>query len=109
MIKMEYEEFIKAIKKQRIEKGISQQRLASALGLTRQQICNIENGRSDMKMTTYLGLCKILDVAPESLLSSPQLDTERTLLIKQIENLPERKFRLIEDLLLLINATPQDL
>lgn len=49
-------------------KGLTQEQLANAAGVSRPQIANIESGRSDMPTETLLRFAKALGVRPAELL-----------------------------------------
>lgn len=57
-----------AIARRRRELGLSQAALASAIGLTRTSISNIEKGRQKMLLHTFLDIATALAVPPEKLL-----------------------------------------
>ncbi len=58
------------IKKERINKHISQQRLAESVYLTRTSINNIEHGRQKILLDTFCRISSILEVTPADLLPS---------------------------------------
>ena len=52
----------KLIKEKRIEKGLTQQELANAIGITRNYISDIENGRYTPSLKTAIKLASYLDL-----------------------------------------------
>jgi transcriptional regulator with XRE-family HTH domain len=52
----------------RRRRGVSQERLAFAAGLTRDTIGKLENGRRQPRLATILILCEVLRVEPNELL-----------------------------------------
>ncbi|WBB94259.1 helix-turn-helix transcriptional regulator [Verrucosispora sp. WMMC514] len=52
----------------RAERGLTQQQLADAIGLTRTSVTNIEAGRQETLATTLVRLATALDVVPGALL-----------------------------------------
>lgn len=50
------------IKEKRIEKGLTQQELANAIGITRNYISDIENGRYTPSLKTTIKLASYLDL-----------------------------------------------
>lgn len=52
----------KLIKEKRIEKGLTQQELANAIGITRNYISDIENGRYTPSLKTTIKLASYLDL-----------------------------------------------
>lgn len=57
-----------AIKKARKVRGLTQSDLASAVGLTRTSISNIETGRQKLLLHTFYEIARALDVDPVQLL-----------------------------------------
>ena len=81
----------KTIEKMRKEKGISQEKLAEKLGITRQTLSNYENGITSPDLEQSKRLCDILDMSLDELvgnnetISSKVNSTER-LVKKQNKN-----------------------
>ncbi len=80
-----FEEIGKMIKARRIQRNISQEQLASMYGLSRYTLVDIENGKSDPKLSTVLKLTQALgfrvalvpsEVAASPLDSLPEVDSD---------------------------------
>ena len=56
------------IKRQRIQKGLSQEELAQKLFVTRQTVSNYETGKSNPDLDTLIKLSEILETDVETLL-----------------------------------------
>ncbi|ROO82630.1 DNA-binding XRE family transcriptional regulator [Actinocorallia herbida] len=57
-----------AIRTHRKNRKLTQDGLAAAAGLSRQSVSNIEVGRQDLSLTTFLAIADALDLAPSLLL-----------------------------------------
>ena len=58
----------KNIRKQRIKKGYTQEKLADELGISLKYISRIESGASGIKISTLAEICKLLNVEADKLL-----------------------------------------
>lgn len=58
----------KNIRKQRIKKGYTQEKLAERLEISERYIARIERGESGLKISTLVKICKILDIEADKLL-----------------------------------------
>jgi transcriptional regulator with XRE-family HTH domain len=88
-----YVETGRRIAKQRRERGVTQEDLALAIGLTRTSVTNIERGRQKLLLHTLADIAAKLDTSLASLL--PEGDTPSTESFdKVVKSLPEpeRKF-----------------
>ena len=56
-----------ALNELRSKLNISQGELAKAMGVSRQQVGNIENGRSEMSMESLYRICETFNVTPNEL------------------------------------------
>ncbi len=56
------------IKRERKNKGLSQQELGDLLGVSKVSICGYEKGTRTPTMETFLDLLRVLDVTPDYLL-----------------------------------------
>lgn len=56
------------LKEHRMERGMTQEFVAEALGVSRQAVSKWESGRSDPSTTNLLALAKLFGVPPEELL-----------------------------------------
>lgn len=52
----------------RLERSLTQERLAENAGLSKQFVCNLECGRAIPSLSTVLSLCNALSVTPNDLL-----------------------------------------
>lgn len=50
------------LKSARVKKGLLQEDVANALGVTRQHFSNLERNPSNMKLKTYIALAELYDV-----------------------------------------------
>ena len=67
-----YKEFGQLLRDARKTAGMSQADLASAIGLTRTSISNIEKGRQKVVLYTFATILKVLAKRPEELLPPPR-------------------------------------
>lgn len=68
MMKDEAVWFGKNLKRLRTKKGMSQGAIARSLGVGRSFITNIENGKTNLTLTTITRIAKALNVTPDKLL-----------------------------------------
>ncbi len=68
MMKDETVWFGKNLKRIRTKKGMSQGAIARSLGVGRSFITNIENGKTNLTLTTIVRIAKALGVTPDKLL-----------------------------------------
>lgn len=52
----------------RATQGLSQEKLAEGLSVSRAQLANVETGRSGMNLRTFVETCNRLGVSPDTLL-----------------------------------------
>lgn len=64
----EYQRVIKALKKARKDKGITQTQLAEALGKPQSFIAKVENGERRLDVVEFVHLARLVDVDTTSLL-----------------------------------------
>ena len=60
------------IKKFRLERNLTQERLAAMLGVSAQAVSKWESGQSDPSTTNLLALAKLFGVRPEELLQEAE-------------------------------------
>lgn len=72
---MDQEKIGKFIAKHRKEKKMTQQELASKLGVTDKSISNWENGRNMPDLSLFNPLCEILGISINELISGDEIDT----------------------------------
>lgn len=78
MNRFPYRHFGASLKKQRIEKGVSQISIATDLGYKSAQIIsNVERGMCHLPDAKIGELAKLLNVCPDMLLGLKQLDLEK--------------------------------
>lgn len=58
------EPFAQQLKKAREKKGLSQRVLSEKTGLTQSQISQIENGKVDLQLSSFIELARSLDLEP---------------------------------------------
>jgi transcriptional regulator with XRE-family HTH domain len=82
-----YAELGRQIQVKRDKAGLTQQALASLVGLSRASIANVERGKQRLMLDTYLDLAAALKVAPAELL--PDVSTSgSTKLLKLLKGRP---------------------
>ena len=62
------EKLAEKLKELRIEKGLSQREVSSALGMTRNAFTNYENGYSEPSLDNLKKICQFFDVSADYLL-----------------------------------------
>ena len=107
-LNMDYQIFLKKLKNLRKMKGISMREMGEALGVTRGQICNLENGSSALKVEDYFKICDVLEISPCTLLSN-STQREADYVFGRLSLLAERDFRIVKDLIMLMELPQQDL
>ena len=74
---MDYNIFLTKLKNARKAKKISMREIGETLGVKRGQICNIEKGRTPLRVEDYFKICERLEISPCALmLESSQKETE---------------------------------
>ena len=68
---MELKQFAARLKELRIEKGLTQPRLAELAGLTKAGIANLEQGRREPSWATVVALCAALGIDCTAFLQQP--------------------------------------
>ena len=100
----------KRIRTTRIERGITQENLASAVHVNTSHICNIENNRVKVSLVTLINISKALDVTVDYLLadqypeSSGILDKE---ILLELKNSDENTKETILKILKILNDQTQ--
>ncbi len=82
-------------------KGMTQSELATAVGLTRTSITNIEKGRQKLLVHTLLDIALSLDVECARLITFDNVDTSSTALLNIPDNVGEKDRAKIESVILL--------
>lgn len=75
------------VKKFRIEKKLTQEKLAALTGLSTQYIGNIERGNTTTSIDTLIKICNILDITPNDLLISTYSTAPNALINTIIDSL----------------------
>ncbi len=86
---MESEEIIKALKKLRDVKSISQRQIAEKLDISIGQYGHYETGHSQMSLQTFLKILGILETDPKEFFSVTPNNIDKKQLEKLIEALQE--------------------
>jgi transcriptional regulator with XRE-family HTH domain len=68
--------FGRNLKKLRLQRKLSMEKLAKLADMELSQIYRIENGKVNAKLTTIAALGKALDIEPNELLKVPNLPTD---------------------------------
>lgn len=100
-------EFGKRLRKARIDKGINQEELAGAIGLTQASISQFEKG---LRMPTPANIRKfaqILGVSEEDLAGQNQGEFEKTLLMRNIQDLSPDSLNKINEYTAMIKRDEQ--
>lgn len=77
-----YQDLGKRIKEKRLKKGFSQNGVATAIGLSRTSLTNIEKGRQNLLLHTFLDIADALQVKAKDLLpeeANPSEDMQKKL------------------------------
>ena len=106
---MEYEDFLKALRWERKQKGMSLQEMSKALGISLGKLSAFERGRTPLKVKDYLDICGVLQISPVELMGGTNLSAEQHYVADKIKNLSERDFRIIKDLIILMESQIEDL
>ncbi len=96
---MEYEKIIDQLKELRKSKKISREELADAIDVTKMTIYYIENKKTDLKLKDFLKICEVLDISPRELLDSKTPREFYNTTAEQLENLSNRDFLLVKNLI----------
>ena len=81
-----YQDFGLNIKKRRLKEGFSQQGVADSVGLSRTTLTNIESGRQNVLLHTFVDIVQALNADPKDLL--PQKSTVPQDVQKKIDSIP---------------------
>ena len=106
---MDYLYFLKRLKETRVANGFSQERMAKALGKSKQYFSLVENNKLPLKVDDYFRFCQVLNIHPATIFYGdiPRfdvLDIERNLL-----QVSDRDLRIIKDLAMLMSLDTNDL
>ena len=103
---MDYEQLLRQLKKIRQQKGISLRRLGEKLGVSGQYLSMVERGKVPLKVKDFFLLCSVLEVSPKDVIVEKK---EYQTVAERMQTLPERDFKIIKDLLLLMELSKEDL
>ena len=106
---MTYLEFLQKLKETRKKNGFSQRQLATAMHKSAQYISFVENNKTPLKVEDYLLFCDILKIHPSSLFDGVIPQGEFRFLEKKLANLSQRDFRLLKDIITLMELNEEDL
>lgn len=100
---MTYKEFCGKFKRIRKAKEITVEKMASDLKQTSKHILNIENGKTEMRISEFLGWCEYFDISPRGFFDNPH--PFKTLHHKKIcEKLEELEGKDFEMMRRIVNA-----
>ncbi|MBP3433977.1 MAG: helix-turn-helix transcriptional regulator [Clostridia bacterium] len=106
---MTYEILLQRLQKARKENRLSLRDMGKAIGKSGQQVCFLEKGKTPLKVQDYLLICEILKISPWELMKEETFRKERRTVSDRIQNLSERDFRIIKDLIMLMELKEEDL
>ncbi len=106
---MKYEAFLQELRQAREKRGISLREMGFAMGLSAQKISLLETGYSPLKMRDYFMMCDIMKMSPRELIDGEIPQGEYRSVGERLRNLPERDFRIIKDLIMLMELKNDDL
>lgn len=106
---MDYEDFLKALRRERKSKGFSLKELGKAVGISLEKMSALERGRTALKVKEYLMICDILQISPAELMGAKPLTAEQNYIADKMKNLSERDSKIVKDLILLMGLQDEDL
>lgn len=86
------------ISQKRKEKNLTQERLAEKVGVSLQTVSNIECGKKAARPENIAKICVALDVTADFILLGKKSEEDMTGIIKTISGLPEKEYRVITDI-----------
>ncbi len=86
------------ISQKRKEKNLTQERLAEKVGVSLQTVSNIECGKKAARPENIAKICVALDVTADFILLGKKSEEDMTGIIKIISVLPEKEYRVITDI-----------
>lgn len=96
---LDFEKISKRIKDTRIEKGITQEYVASVADVNTSHISNIENNRVKVSLTTLVQICKALDTTVDYILAGeyqePSTALEQNILIETKKCTPKTQEQIL--------------
>ena len=106
---MKYEVFLQELRQAREKRGISLREMGFAMGVSAQKISLLETGYSPLKMRDYFMMCDIMKMSPRELIDGDIPKGEYRTVAEKLRNLSERDFRIVKDLIILMESSPDDL
>lgn len=106
---MEYEKFLKALRQERKRKGVSLKQIGEKLEMSVSNISSFETGKCALKVKDYFAICDVLQISPRSLIEGDVSAKEQLLVADRLADLSERDFRIIKDLIMLMQLSEDDL
>ena len=106
---MNYLDFLQHLKQIRIARGFSKSALSKAMGKSASYLSLIENNKISFKMEDYLRFCELLKIPPNIIFDCVLPQGEQAFLKKKLANLSPRDFRLVKDMIILMELNPEDL
>lgn len=92
-----YRQFGQLLRQARRDAGLSQEDLATSIGLTRTSISNIEQGRQKVLLHTFGQLLHVLNVPPAGLLPTTALDaSERSMGLDRLRSSDKSGLKFVE-------------
>lgn len=92
------------ISSKRKEKRLTQEQLAEIIGVSLQTVSNIECGRKAARPENIAKICNALDSTADYIMLGKKSESEINDLMKTISLLPEREYKVIEDILDLLQS-----
>lgn len=86
------------ISQKRKEKNLTQERFAEKVGVSLQTVSNIECGKKAARPENIAKICVALDVTADYILLGKKSEEDMTGIIKTISVLPEKEYRVITDI-----------
>ena len=83
--------------------------VGNAIGITGQQVSVIERGITELKMKDYFLICDVLKISPRELIDGDIPRGEYQTVVEKLRNLNERDFRIIRDLIMLMELPKEEL
>jgi len=88
----------------RKEKSITQERLAEIVGISLQTVSNIECGKKAARPESIAKICIALDTTADYVMLGKKSENDMKGIIKTISVLPEREYRVITDIVSLLQS-----
>ena len=67
-MELKYKVLGERIREKRVKKGLTQDKLAAAIGVSNPHVSNIERGRTKVSLPTLVDICNVLDTTLDELL-----------------------------------------